>query len=179
MLGARPITSTAGPVQVQYKIPCFIVFVRYNSLQLLQWIYPQLRFNYDSSSQFYNLQRLLSNHNYNYYYKCTTTTIQLETAFCKSDPNKDLDAQTSHNRSPNQRTHWTRRNKKTSKLQRNWPKVSCTIRWMKTGKKHFAQEKTSLDLTLMYNNLLYSNCDLHSPWMSYALCKAKTTNAQH
>ena len=52
--------------------------------------------------------------------------------------------QTSHNRFPNQRTLWTQRNKKTSKLQRNWPKVSCTIRWTETGKKHFAHSGDSM-----------------------------------
>ena len=39
MQGARPITVTAGPVQVQYKIPCFTVFAL---LQLLQLTLTQL-----------------------------------------------------------------------------------------------------------------------------------------
>ena len=43
------------------------------------------------------------------------------------DPNKDLDAQTSHNHSPNQRTPRTLRNKKTSNPQ--FTAKSCLHNW--------------------------------------------------
>ena len=41
VLGARPITVTPGPVQVQYKIPCFTVF------DLLTTYNLQLDFDYN------------------------------------------------------------------------------------------------------------------------------------
>ena len=53
--GARPITVTAGPVQVQYKIPCFTVF----SLSIYN--------SYNDSSQFNTLTITTTHSIYNYY----------------------------------------------------------------------------------------------------------------
>ena len=52
MKGARPIISIAGPVQVWYKIPCFIVLSP--SLINQQLINQQL--NQFSRSPYYDLQ---------------------------------------------------------------------------------------------------------------------------
>ena len=74
--GARPITVTAGPVQVQYKIPCFTVF----SLSIYNSYNDSSQFNtltittthsiynsYNDSSQFNTLTITTTHSIYNYY----------------------------------------------------------------------------------------------------------------
>ena len=125
--GARPITSTAGPVQVQYKIPCFIVFIRLLTT-IIQEIQLLTTYNYDFiiNKRYYDLQ-LETALCYQHYF-CNTelrtaiitkikglsiqtqqNTFVLFTLFKLTlDERKTLTKistrKTSHNRSPNQRT---------------------------------------------------------------------------